>query len=450
MTFINRSTRRTFISNGIAVSSALALGSAGRLAAQVNPSGTPASNPAAAPPITGPNSLKAHAGRKGILTGMAVEAPVVSSNAEVAQIVMEQCSVLVAENSMKMGPMRPTPTTYSFEGGDALVAFGDAHGIRVRGHNLNWHAQLPTWFNATATKDNAQQLLVDHISTVAGHFKGKLQSWDVVNEAVNPPDGQPGGLRNGPWFKLLGPEFIPIAFRAARAADPDVLLTYNDYGIETDNDGDVKKRAAILQLVQSMKADKVPIDAVGIQSHIHAGWSTADSKGLREWMRTLRGMGLKIFVTEMDINDDTLKTTDPAEIDAAVAQSYHDYMDVIMSEPAAAAVLVWGVTDAHSWLAGRRMGPRPGPRPGQAPGQAGAMPPGAPRNPQPQPPTQAGAMPPQPPAPPTEPAVLPPGETAQSIAQQNRPPERPLLFDANNKPKSAFFAVRDAFDTRTA
>jgi endo-1,4-beta-xylanase len=406
MTLSNRATRRQFISNGLAASGALAFGLGGvdlAAEAQTNRPSGPSASPAAAKGITGPGSLKAHAGAKGLLFGTAVEAQLLSSNADVAQIVIDQCSILVAENSMKMGPMRPTPTTYSFEAGDALVAFGDAHGIKVRGHNLNWHAQLPTWFNATATKDNARQLLVDHITTVAGHFKGKLHSWDVVNEAVNTPDGRPDGRRNGPWLKLLGPEFIPLAFRTARAADPNVLLTYNDYGIETDSDGDVKKRAAILELVRGMQKDKVPIDAVGIQSHIHVGWSTADSKGLRDWMRTLRGIGLKIFVTEMDINDDTWKTDDPAEIDAAVAQTYHDYMDV---------------------MAGRRPGPRPpgaGTRPGQAPGQAAG---------------QAEVLPPGP----------PPGQTAQ----QNRPPERPLLFDGNNKPKAAFFAVRDAFDTRTA
>jgi endo-1,4-beta-xylanase len=435
MTFSNRATRRQFISNGLAVSGALAFGLRdANLAAeaQTNQPGGPPTSPAAAMGITGPGSLKAHAGAKGLLFGTAVEAQLLSSNADVSQIVIDQCSILVAENSMKMGPMRPTPTTYSFEAGDALVAFGDAHGIKVRGHNLNWHAQLPTWFNATATKDNARQLLVDHITTVAGHFKGKLHSWDVVNEAVNAPDGRPDGLRNGPWLKLLGPEFIPLAFRTARAADPNVLLTYNDYGIETDSDGDVKKRAAILELVRGMKKDKVPIDAVGIQSHIHVGWSTADGKGLREWMRTLRGMGLKVFVTEMDINDDTWKTDDPAEIDAAVAQTYHDYMDVIVSEPAVAAVLTWGVTDAHTWLAGRRPGPRPpgaGPRPGHAPGQAAGQATGQ----------AAGQA-----------EVLPPGPPPGQTAQQNRPPERPLLFDANNKPKAAFFTVRDAFDTRTA
>ena len=244
MTLSKRATRRQFISKGLAVSGALAFGLRGATyaaEAQTDQPGGPSTSPSAAMGITGPGSLKAHAGAKDLLFGTAVEAQLLSSNADVAQIVIDQCSILVAENSMKMGPMRPTPTTYSFEAGDALVAFGNAHGIKVRGHNLNWHAQLPTWFNATATKDNARQLLVDHITTVAGHFKGKLHSWDVVNEAVNPPDGRPDGLRNGPWLKLLGPEFIPLCFRTARAADPDVLLTYNDYGIETDSDGDVKE-----------------------------------------------------------------------------------------------------------------------------------------------------------------------------------------------------------------
>lgn len=432
MTPSARHTRRRFLSNGLAISGGLALTRSSAFAQAMQAAGS-----GGVPDITGRNSLKAHAAAHGLLTGAAVEAQLLASNAGVAKIVIDQYSILVAENSMKVGPMRPTPTTYSFEAGDALVAFGDAHGIKIRGHNLCWHAQLPTWFNSYATKDNARQLLVDHITTVAGHFKGKLHSWDVVNEAVNVSDGQPGGLRNSPWFKLLGPDFIPIAFRTARAADPDVLLTYNDYGIETDSEGDVKKRAAILELVRGMKANKVPIDAVGIQSHIHAGWSTADGKGLREWMRTLRGMGLKLFVTELDINDDTLKTDDPAEIDAAIAQTYREYMDVILSEPAVTTVITWGVTDAHTWLAGRRPGPRP-PRPGQQPGQAGAQPPA--------PPAQTEV---QPPPPPGQAEVVPPGPPPGQQVAQHRPPERPLPFDADNKPKPAFFAIRDSFDRRS-
>lgn len=399
--------------------------------------------------ITGPGSLKAHAAAHGLLTGAAVEAQLLATNPPVEKIVIDQYSILVAENSMKVGPMRPTPTTYSFEAGDALVAFGDAHGIKVRGHNLCWHSQLPSWFNSYATPENAHQLLVDHITTVVSHYKGKLHSWDVVNEAVQVSDGRPDGLRNGPWLKLLGPEFIPLAFRTARAADPNVLLTYNDYGLETDSPDDTKKRAAVLELVRGMKANHVPIDAVGIQSHIHAGWSRADSAGLREFMRNLREMGLKIFVTEMDVNDNNLTTQDPAEIDKAVAQTYREYLGVMMEEPAVSTIITWGVTDAHTWLAGRRppMGQFPRPRQG---GQAGQ--PGAPGQQAAQ--TEPGPQPNQPAVAPRgqQPALSGP-EAAQGPApqpsQRPRPPERPLPFDANNQPTEAFFAIRESFDKRS-
>jgi len=430
-----RQSRRSFISNGLAVSGGLAIGASrtGFAAMQA----APAAHTASAANITGRNSLKAHAAAKGILVGAAVEAQLLNSDAGVAQVVKDQFSLLVAENSMKVGPMRPRPTAYSFEAGDALVAFGQANGIKVRGHNLCWHAQLPTWFNSYVTKDNAKQVLTDHIAVVAGHYKGKLHAWDVVNEAINVPDGMPGGMRNGPWYKVL-PDFIPIAFQAARAADPNVLLTYNDYGIETDSPGDTAKRAAILELVRGMQANKVPIDAVGIQSHIHTSWTPDNAKGFREWMATLRGMGLKLFATELDINDDTMDTEDPAEIDAAVAKVYREYIGMLMSEPAVEAVVTWGVTDAHSWLAGRRpAGPRPAGAPGQ-PGQPGQA-------------NQTAVQPP--PAPPARAAqpgqadVLPPGPPPGQVAR-HRAPERPLLFDADNKPTKAFFAMRDAIDTR--
>ena len=396
MTRSSNPTRREFISNGLAASGALALGvSAAELGtahAQRTRFRGGLDQGSESRGITGAGSLKAHASARGLLTGAAVEAQLLATNPSVEKIVIDQYSILVAENSMKMGPMRPTPDTFSFEAGDALVAFGDAHGIKVRGHNLCWHSQLPAWFNSVATKDNAHQLLVDHIRTVAGHFKGKLQSWDVVNEAVQVSDGRSDGLRNGPWLKLLGPDFIPLAFRTAREADPNVLLTYNDYGIETDHPDDVKKRAAVLQLVRDMKANNVPIDAVGIQSHIHAGWSTSDGNGLREFMRSVREMGLKIFVTEMDVNDDQIKSEDPADIDLAVAKTYREYLDLMMQEPAMAVVITWGVTDAHTWLAGRR-------RPNQT--------------------------------------------------QQPTLPQRPLPFNAQNQPKEAFYAMRQSFDSRS-
>jgi len=125
---------------------------------------------------------------------------------------------------------------------------------------------------------------------VAGRYAGKIHSWDVVNEAVQITDGREDGLRDSPWLKLLGPEYIEIAFRTARTTDAKALLTYNDYGIEGEDEASGKKRAAVLVLVQGLKA-KGLVDAVGVQSHISAG--TAYGAGLRGFLKTVSGMGYR-------------------------------------------------------------------------------------------------------------------------------------------------------------
>ena len=193
--------------------------------AQTNQSGGPSPSPAAAMGITGPGSLKAHAGAKGLLFGTAVEAQLLSSNVDVAQIVIDQCSILVAENSMKMGPMRPTPTTYSFEAGDALVAFGDAHGIKVRGHNLNWHAQLPTAERLSSHQDNARQLLVDHITTVAGRARASFYSLGLWTNDRSSTDRKTGRAAQWAMVEAAGAGVHPARLqdsargRSRRAAD---------------------------------------------------------------------------------------------------------------------------------------------------------------------------------------------------------------------------------------
>ena len=185
--------------------------------------------------ITGPGSLRAHASVHGLLAGAAVNVRLLASDPTYARILADQYSILVAENSMKWQTLRPAPDKFSFEEGDALVAFAERNQIKVRGHNLVWHEALPGWFPSTVTKENAGQFLTDHIMTVGGHYAGRMHSWDVVNEAVLPKDGRPDGLRNSAWMQLLGPDYIEIAFRTARQADPHALLTYNEYGVEYDN-----------------------------------------------------------------------------------------------------------------------------------------------------------------------------------------------------------------------
>ena len=187
--------------------------------------------------VSGAQSLRAHANTHGLLVGCAVVPERLDKEPQYAGVVAAQANILVAENAMKWKALRPAPDEFDFSGADAILAFASAHGQKVRGHNLCWHEALPDWFAGTVTKENARQILTDHINTVAGRYAGKLHSWDVVNEAIDTKSDRPDGLRKSPWFDLIGPDYIDIAFRAARQADSTALLTYNDYGIETRHSG---------------------------------------------------------------------------------------------------------------------------------------------------------------------------------------------------------------------
>jgi endo-1,4-beta-xylanase len=301
--------------------------------------------------ITGTGSLKAHAAARGLLTGCAVNANLFREDEGFRKLLAEQYNIVVPENCLKWNILRPTAETYNFADADSLVAFAEAHGMKVRGHNFVWHEALPGWFAGTVNKDNAQKFLVDHIHTVGGRYKGKMHSWDVVNEAIWIPDGRPDGLRSSsPWFQMLGPGYIDLAFRTAREVDPTALLTYNDYSIEYDNDDEGKKRAAVLALLQRMKADKVPLDALGIQSHIKAVSKDGLSKGVRELLDGAKVLGLQIFVTELDVNDDAVATADTAERDRIVAGVYRSYLTTALQGTAVKAVLTWGASDKNTWL----------------------------------------------------------------------------------------------------
>jgi len=149
---------------------------------------------------------------------------------------------------------------------------------------------------------------------------------------------------------MLGPEYIDLAYRTARETDPAALLTYNDYSIEYDNDEDGKKRAAVLALLRRMKSDNVPLDALGIQSHIRAGGTTGFSQGVRELLDGAKALGLQVFVTELDVNDDAVTTEETADRDKAVAEVYRTYLTTALEGPEVKAVLTWGVTDKNTWL----------------------------------------------------------------------------------------------------
>ena len=379
-------TRREWMKQAVGVTAVAAMPGvvAGRILAKTPSDGNQT--------ITGEGSLKAHAAARGLLTGCAVNAGLFRNDETFRNLLADQYSILVPENCLKWSWLRPTAETYSFDDADHLVAFAEAHEIKMRGHNFVWHEGLPRWFAGTVNKDNAEKYLVDHIHTVGGRYKGKIHSWDVVNEAIWIQDGRPDGLRStSPWFEMLGPGYIDLAFRTARETDPSALLTYNDYGIEYDNDEEGKKRAAVLGLLRRMKKDNVPLDALGIQSHIRAGKKDGFSKGVRELTKGAKALGLQVFITEMDVKDDAVATDDIAERDKIVADVYRSYLNAALSGPEVKAVLTWGVTDKNTWL----------------------------------------------------------NNGTKFRKEHPDRPQRPLPFDADYAPTPAFFAMRESFDKAT-
>jgi endo-1,4-beta-xylanase len=310
--------------------------------------------------VSGVNSLRSHAAGVGLQVGCAVVpdlldialgmtggVPNVSQDAY-TRTVIEQASILVAENAMKWSSLRPAVDAYNFDPADKIFHFAAQVGQQVRGHNLCWHEQLPSWFASTATKDNARALLTQHIQTVAGRYSGKVHSWDVVNEAVHVPDGRPDGLRKSPWLDLIGPEYVELAFITAAKADPQAKLTYNDFDIELDTEEQSAKRAQVLMLVRRLHARDVPIHAVGIQSHLQA-LGPRPGAGIVSFIRSVAEIGLEVYITEMDVNSHALPGG-PELQDAAVADVYTRYLDLVLREPNVKAVLTWGITDAHTWL----------------------------------------------------------------------------------------------------
>jgi endo-1,4-beta-xylanase len=336
-------TRRRFVVQGSAVGAVAAMGVAGRVRAQ----GTQAAA-----------SIRSAGAGRGILAGCAVNVHALRTDAAYVELVKAQAGIVVGESEFKFGPLRPTPTTYFFDNADYLAAFAAANGMKLRGHNFVWHRQLPAWFDGYVTKANARQVLVEHIERVGGRYAGKMQSWDVVNEAVQVSDGLKGGFRDSPWQKVLGgtgavPEYIEVAFRTARRVDPGAMLVYNDYGIEGEDEASEQKRGAVMGLLRAMQKNHIPVDALGVQSHLNAankdGRAPVYGNGLMKMIAEARTMGLKVMMTEMDVND---RYVGPAlgPRDAAVAKVYGDYLGMVLGDPAVMAVLTWGITDKYTWL----------------------------------------------------------------------------------------------------
>ena len=213
-------------------------------------------------------------------------------------VISHEFNCATAENDMKWEALEPKPNTFRFERADKFIEFCRKHNLVVIGHNLCWHAQLPSWVakpdagQETLTKEILLARLKRHIQTVASHFKGKVLGWDVVNEAINDGDGE---YRNSVFFRVIGKEYLALAFKWAHEADPDAELYYNDYNLDADD----AKRARAIELVKYLREQGAPIHGIGLQGHYNL--STPTAAKIDETIGMFAELGLKVVITELDV-----------------------------------------------------------------------------------------------------------------------------------------------------
>jgi endo-1,4-beta-xylanase len=298
--------------------------------------------------------LQRLAAEKGLMFGSCLALKYCVQSSAYQQLFVSQCDIATPELHMKWNSLSNQPGVYDFENADHFVAFCSANQIRVRGHTLVWHDALPSWVVPQLTTASGQKIMADHIRRVAGHFAGRLYSWDVVNEVLDPGSHRPDGLRDSPWLQNCGTGYLELAFRTAAAADPKALLVWNENYLEVSNGFGQAKRTAMLTLLDGLLARGVPIHGVGLEAHLRAEQATVLGDASYEaFLGELARRGMKIFITELDVQDVTLPAAAEAR-DQAVAQIYSRFLSASLRQPAVRAIVTWGLSDAFSWIAGYR------------------------------------------------------------------------------------------------
>ena len=283
-----------------------------------------------------------------------------------AALVKQQFNAISPENVMKWANIhpRPGPDGYNFAAADRYVEFGEKNGMFIVGHTLVWHSQTPRWvFQGEGTNAATRELLLqrmrEHIHTVVGRYKGRIKAWDVVNEALN----EDGTVRRSQWYRIIGEDYIAMAFEYAHEADPAAELRYNDYAIENE-----RKRDGVIALIKKLQAQKVPIGGLGSQTHANLTWPGAES--LDTALTAFAELGIPISITELDVTASQrgqlnqgaeVSQNGPAgeggvvdEANQKLTDQYASLFRVFLKHrKSIELVTFWGVTDRDSW---RRFG----------------------------------------------------------------------------------------------
>jgi len=293
-------------------------------------------------------SLGAIAAKNGYLFGAAA-AEVIDKDAAYRDLYATQTRIITTDVALKIGRIAPQPGPKHFESADRLLAFCDQHGIAMRGHCLIWNEWNPAWVkNMTA---NERRMYFDsYIEEVVARYSGKLQSWDIVNEPFWPGHNAPGGFRLGPWYDAFGPDYIRRAFERAARVDRTTKFVLNEAQTERDDELGLAVRRGLLKLVADLKNAGVRLDVVGLQGHLQPQYPH-DPGRFNEFLHTLAGLGVDIYITEFDVSDDVFP--DDIEVrDAAVARTARQFLEPTLRHPAVKALITWELADNYSFYRG--------------------------------------------------------------------------------------------------
>ncbi|WP_129787010.1 endo-1,4-beta-xylanase [Promicromonospora panici] len=277
------------------------------------------------------STLQAAAAESGRYFGTAIAGQKLSDSAYTT-IANREFNMITAENEMKIDATEPNQNQFNYTNGDRIVNWARSNGKQVRGHTLAWHSQQPGWMQ-NMSGSALRSAMLNHVTQVATHYRGQIHSWDVVNEAFQ--DGSSGARRDSN-LQRTGNDWIEAAFRAARAADPNAKLCYNDYNTD---DWTHAKTQAVYNLVRDFKARGVPIDCVGLQSHFNP--QSPVPGNYQTTLSSFAALGVDVQITELDIEGSG----------TAQADNYRRVVQACMAVSRCTGISVWGVRDTDSWRA---------------------------------------------------------------------------------------------------
>jgi len=257
-----------------------------------------------------------------------------------------EMGLFTLESDFQWSAMETSPGVWDFHRTDAGVYFATSHGVAVAGHAIYYHYFIPEWLRSSEDSDALTAALNERIAKTVARYAGKVQRWDVVNEPLNSRDGLPEGMRATAYSRVFGDRFIDIAFKLARAADPGALLCLNEAEFEYADQQE--KRDNLLALLRRLKQRGVPVDVLGIQSHLVAE-KAIDDQALQRFLKAVHKLGIKVAVTELDVLDDKLPA-DPGVRDKLVAQHAQRYLRIVRDNSDVVSVTCWGYSDRFTWL----------------------------------------------------------------------------------------------------